>query len=130
MIRAGRGKGRPVPSCRRYRKRIPGICPARSRTVFSISAPRASCARASPVDSSAARMRLAGRRDRDTPGCAMTHYHLMHCVPPDPRVHGLNGYKEVIETVAWGLEQLGHKTTYALNHSAQDATNIVFGAQV
>jgi hypothetical protein len=60
----------------------------------------------------------------------MTHYHLMHCVPPEPRVHGLKGYKEVIETVAWGLEQLGHKTTYALNHSAEDATNIVFGAQV
>jgi hypothetical protein len=60
----------------------------------------------------------------------MAHYHLMHCVPPDPRVHGLNGYKEVIETVAWGLEQLGHQTSYALNQSVRDATNIVFGAQV
>jgi hypothetical protein len=60
----------------------------------------------------------------------MTHYHLMHCVPPDPRVHALNGYKEVIETVAWGLEQLGHQTSYALNQSVRDASNIVFGAQV
>jgi hypothetical protein len=60
----------------------------------------------------------------------MTHYHLMHCVPSDPRVHGLNGYKEVIETVAWGLEQLGHRTSYALNQSVRDATNIVFGAHV
>ncbi len=60
----------------------------------------------------------------------MAHYHLMHCVPPDPRVHGLNGYKEVIETVAWGLEQLGHQASYALNQSVRDATNIVFGAQV
>jgi hypothetical protein len=60
----------------------------------------------------------------------MAHYHLMHCVPPDPRVHGLNGYKEVIETVAWGLEQFGHRASYALNESVADATNIVFGAQV
>jgi hypothetical protein len=27
-------------------------------------------------------------------------------------MHGLNGNKEVIETVAWGLEQLGHRATY------------------
>jgi hypothetical protein len=60
----------------------------------------------------------------------MTKYHLMHCVPPDPRVHGLNGYKEVIETVAWGLEQLGHQVSYALNQPAREATNVVFGAQV
>ena len=60
----------------------------------------------------------------------MAHYHLMHCVPPDPRVHGLNGYKEVIETVAWGLEQLGHQVSYALNQTVREATNIVFGAQV
>jgi len=59
----------------------------------------------------------------------MAHYHLMHCIP-DPRMHGLNGYKEVIETVAWGLEQFGHQVSYALNQAAPDATNIVFGAQV
>jgi hypothetical protein len=60
----------------------------------------------------------------------MAKYHLMHCVPADPRVHGLNGYKEVIETVAWGLEQLGHQVSYALNQPAREATNVVFGAQV
>lgn len=60
----------------------------------------------------------------------MTHYHLMHCVPSDPRVHGLNGYKEVIDTVAWGLEQFGHQVSYALNRTVRDATNIIFGAQV
>jgi hypothetical protein len=59
----------------------------------------------------------------------MAHFHLMHCIP-DPRMHGLNGYKEVIETVAWGLEQLGHRATYAVNERAAGATNIVFGAQV
>lgn len=59
----------------------------------------------------------------------MAHYHLMHCIP-DPRMHGLNGYKEVIETVGWGLEQLGHRATYAVNERAAGATHIVFGAQV
>ena len=53
----------------------------------------------------------------------------MHCIP-DPRMHGLNGYKEVIETVSWGLHQLGHSATYAINERASGATNIVFGAQV
>jgi len=53
----------------------------------------------------------------------------MHCIP-DPRMHGLNGYKEVIETVAWGLEQLGHQVTSAVNRIDHEATNIVFGAQV
>ena len=59
----------------------------------------------------------------------MAHFHLMHRIP-DPRMHGLNGYKEVIETITWGLEQLGHRATYAVNEGAPGATNIVFGAQV
>jgi hypothetical protein len=59
----------------------------------------------------------------------MTHYHLLHCVP-NSRLHGLHGYKEVVETIAWGLEQFGHHVTYALNESAGDATNIIFGAHV
>ena len=59
----------------------------------------------------------------------MAHFHLMHCIP-NPRMHGLYGYKEVIETIAWGLEQLGHRVTYAINERAAGATNIVFGAQV
>ena len=45
-------------------------------------------------------------------------------------MHGLNGYKEVIDTVSWGLEQLGHRVTYSVNGIATEATNIVFGAQV
>jgi len=59
----------------------------------------------------------------------MAHFHLMHCIP-NPRMHGLYGYKEVIETIAWGLQQLGHRATYAINERAAGATNIVFGAQV
>lgn len=30
----------------------------------------------------------------------MAKFHLMHCIPK-PNMHGLNGYKEVIESVAW-----------------------------
>jgi hypothetical protein len=60
----------------------------------------------------------------------MTHYHLMHCVPADRTMHGLHGYKELIDTIAWGLEQLGHRVSYALNETMGDATNIIFGAQV
>ncbi|KAB2839689.1 MAG: hypothetical protein F9K47_15355 [Burkholderiales bacterium] len=59
----------------------------------------------------------------------MSRFHLMHCVP-HPRMHGLNGYKEVIESVAWGLGQLGHEVSYALNRYEPALTNIVFGAQV
>lgn len=56
-------------------------------------------------------------------------FHLAHLIP-DRRMHGLNGYKEVIETVAWGLGELGHEVTYAVNEFARSAINIVFGAQV
>jgi hypothetical protein len=59
----------------------------------------------------------------------MGHFHLMHCVP-HPVLHGLNGYKEVIDAVAWGLGQLGHRVTYALNGYEPGATNVIFGAQV
>jgi hypothetical protein len=62
-------------------------------------------------------------------GKTMSRYHLMHCIP-GPRLHGLNGYKEVIETIGWGLEQLGHQVTYAVNAIASDAANIIFGAHV
>ena len=53
----------------------------------------------------------------------------MHCIP-NSRMHGLNGYKEVIETVRWGLEKLGHKVSYSVNSANTKATNIIFGAHV
>jgi len=56
-------------------------------------------------------------------------YHLAHIIP-DPRMHGLNGYKEVIDTVAWGLEQLGHQVSYGINQIVADARNVVFGGQL
>jgi hypothetical protein len=59
----------------------------------------------------------------------MAKFNLLHCIP-HPRMHGLNGYKEVIDSVQWGLTQLGHQVTYRLNSYDESATNIVFGAQV
>lgn len=59
----------------------------------------------------------------------MSKFHLFHCVP-HRFVHGLHGYKEVIDSVAWGLSQLGHEVSYALNSFKPSAINIIFGAQV
>ena len=59
----------------------------------------------------------------------MSRFHIAHIIP-NPRWHGLNGYAEVIETVVWGLERLGHRVTYRVNDFETDATNIIFGAQV
>lgn len=59
----------------------------------------------------------------------MSKFNLMHCVP-HPRMHGLNGYMEVIESVEWGLSQLGHEVGYSLNKYHPSAINIIFGAQV
>jgi hypothetical protein len=57
------------------------------------------------------------------------HYHIIHIIP-DPRLHGLNGYLEVIETIRWGLESLGHRVTVAMNSGDPGAVNIVFGWQL
>lgn len=59
----------------------------------------------------------------------MAKFNLMHCIPR-PRMHGLNGYKEVIESVEWGLLALGHEVKYSLNACDPSAKNIIFGAQV
>lgn len=59
----------------------------------------------------------------------MANYHLMHCIP-NHKMHGLNGYIEVIKSVEWGLSQLGHSVSYAINQADKHATNIIFGAQV
>jgi len=53
----------------------------------------------------------------------------MHCVP-HPRIHGLYGYLEVIQSIEWGLKELGATVTYALNTFDPESINIIFGAQV
>ncbi len=52
----------------------------------------------------------------------------MHVLPP--RMHGLKGYYEIIESIRWGLESLGHQVTYGANSYDESATNIIFGAQI
>ena len=59
----------------------------------------------------------------------MTHYHILHLVPTE-RHHGLYGYNEVIQTLTWGLQQLGHTVSYGKNQFAQDCKNIIFGHQI
>jgi len=58
-----------------------------------------------------------------------TRFHIAHIIP-HPRLHGLNGYREVIETVHWGLTALGHEVSFAVNTFSQGAVNIVFGFQM
>lgn len=57
------------------------------------------------------------------------HFHLAH-IAPNKIGHGLLGYTEVIETVQWGLRELGHTAEYGLNRLSESATNIIFGVQV
>jgi hypothetical protein len=45
-------------------------------------------------------------------------------------MHGLWGYLEIIQTVRWGLEKLGHQVSYGVNKIEHKATNIIFGAQL
>ena len=56
-------------------------------------------------------------------------FHIVHVVP-DPRLHGLYGYREVIETLRWGLASLGHEATTSENEFASGSTNIVLGFQM
>lgn len=62
-------------------------------------------------------------------GLSMAKFHLVHYVP-HPRLHGLWGYLEIIQTVRWGLEKLGHQVSYGVNKIEHKATNIIFGAQL
>jgi hypothetical protein len=60
---------------------------------------------------------------------AVVKFNLVH-VKLGPRDHGLNGYLEVIDTVEWGLTQLGHTVTRSINKPDGSARNICFGTQV
>lgn len=58
------------------------------------------------------------------------NFHIAHIIPPGRIMHGLNGYKEVIDTLQWGLHELGHGASYSINTISETATNIIFGAQM
>lgn len=59
----------------------------------------------------------------------MKKVHLVHLIPSE-RLHIFHGYDEIIETIRWGLVQLGHEVTHAINRFDQSRTNILFGAQM
>jgi hypothetical protein len=46
---------------------------------------------------------------------------------PNKRIHWLYAYKDVIDSIQWGLEQLGHQVSYGLNYIENNALNIIFG---
>jgi hypothetical protein len=60
---------------------------------------------------------------------AVGSFHIVHIMPTS-KLHILNGYNDVIKTVYWGLRGNGHEVSYATNHHRNDATNIVFGANM
>jgi hypothetical protein len=57
----------------------------------------------------------------------MTHFNITHILLDDTL--NLRAYHEVIDSVRWGLQQLGHYTTYSVNALCPGARNIVFGGQ-
>src|SRR5262245_4682521 len=59
----------------------------------------------------------------------MKRIHLVHIIP-NKELHIFHGYDEIIETVRWGLTQLGYEVTYGINEIPTKFTNIIFGAQV
>jgi len=58
---------------------------------------------------------------------------IAHIVP-DPYVrsatHGLYGYKEIIETLRWGLADIGCNVTVSDNSVATDRINVIVGVQM
>jgi hypothetical protein len=60
-------------------------------------------------------------------------FHIAHIVPvagTRSLMHGLLGYREVVEAVAWGLDDLGHEVSVGANSFRDGCVNIVFGAQM
>jgi len=65
--------------------------------------------------------------------CFVAKFNIAHIVPDlgaRAVTHGLHGYREVVETLRWGLADLGHDATITENSFAGDRVNIVIGAQV
>lgn len=56
-------------------------------------------------------------------------FNLVHILDTGA-MHGLRGYRELIETIAWGLAHLGMNVSISENAFQMDRANIVFGAQV
>ena len=59
----------------------------------------------------------------------MSHFHLVHLFPSE-RHHEMLAFNEVIDSLSWGLQALGHHVTTARNSFVNDATNIIIGHHV
>lgn len=57
------------------------------------------------------------------------NYHVTH-ITCNGQAHGLNGYREVVESVIWGLRELGHSVQSGEDVFSESATNIIIGAQM
>lgn len=60
-------------------------------------------------------------------------FHIAHIAPPAgdrSLMHGLNGYLEVVETLTWGLAELGYEVSAGPNSFRGDRVNILIGAQM
>ena len=58
----------------------------------------------------------------------MKKIHLVHIIPDN--MHIFHGYDEIIETIQWGLVQLGFTVSHSVERFEQNCTNIIFGAQM
>lgn len=58
----------------------------------------------------------------------MTDFNIVHAAGDG--IRGTEAYREVIDTVLWGLRQLGHTATYSVNRCRSHATNILFGGHL
>lgn len=56
-------------------------------------------------------------------------YHVSH-IMCEGRAYGLHAYQEVIDSVVWGLRELGHTVEFGVDTFSESATNIIFGAQM
>ena len=58
----------------------------------------------------------------------MSHFNILHVAGNG--IRGTAAYQEVIESVIWGIQQLGHDATSSVNSCHRDATNILFGGHL
>ncbi|HEX7272218.1 MAG TPA: hypothetical protein VF420_08710 [Casimicrobiaceae bacterium] len=64
---------------------------------------------------------------------AQRQFNIVHMVPQAPSraaMHGLYGYREVIETLAWGLKDIGHEVMVSENRFYSTRINVIVGAQM
>ena len=56
----------------------------------------------------------------------MRSYKINVIMPSDGTVHALSGYQEEVETLLWGLSEIGYEVSLSINKLKPDPRNIVF----